>query len=46
MMSDSNLPIIVVCSEGAKTSQEIIDSKYLLPDLLYRIPHCIVNCMW
>lgn len=26
-MSDSNLPIIVVCSEGAKNSQEIIDSK-------------------
>lgn len=27
-MSDSKLPIIVVCSEGVKTSQEIIDSKF------------------
>lgn len=29
-MSETKLPIIVVCSEGAKTSQEIIDSEYLL----------------
>lgn len=27
-MSDSKLPIIVVCSEGVKTSREIIDSKF------------------
>lgn len=26
-MSEQKLPIIVVCSEGVKRSQEIIDSK-------------------
>lgn len=29
------LPIIVVCSEGARTSQEIIDSKYFISHKFY-----------
>lgn len=27
-MSDTILPIVVVCTEGRKTTQEIIDSKF------------------
>lgn len=36
-MSEMKLPIIVVCSEGGKTSQEIIDSKFYGSTDLYSI---------
>lgn len=41
-MSESKLPIIVVCSEGARSSQEIINSKSLSLAILY-IFRCVTR---
>lgn len=38
-MTELTLPIIVVCSEGSKNPQEIIDSKYKI------IIHFLLNLL-